>query len=239
MVYCKCNLKFKNNPNLKSNPNPNLNLNINLYTNINLNVGRGYPWSTASWFSPSTDIHGYPRLQLTFVCLNAAILNIWGRFLAFPGTALFGYLPSSSLGLLFTALQEFDPVTEQSFVRPNFRASHRDRLEFHEDGVFVLKPVVFCSRVGQFPQFVIGSWEVWTSGAIESRLQESAVEVALHECHAPGHAFVRPEILLMPELIRGLVFLTVTLGGFSCHTQTSLARVDGFLQIVTGRLRPY
>jgi hypothetical protein len=40
------NININPNPNLNLNPNPNLN--PNLYTNINLNVGRGYPWLTAS-----------------------------------------------------------------------------------------------------------------------------------------------------------------------------------------------
>jgi hypothetical protein len=92
-------------------------------------------------------------------------------------------------------------------VRKNFHASHRDRLEFHEDGVFILNPVVFCSRVGQFPQLVIGSWEVWTSGAVEGSLQESAVEVALHECHAPRHALIAPKISPRAKIGKGVGIL--------------------------------
>jgi hypothetical protein len=48
ILYPYFNPKNDINPNININPNLNLNLNPNLYTNINLNVGRGYPWLTAS-----------------------------------------------------------------------------------------------------------------------------------------------------------------------------------------------
>ena len=112
MVYCNTNLKIKNNLNLNPNPNPNLYSNLYLNTNINLNVGRGYPWSTTSQFLRAVVIHGYPRLQFTFICLDAAILNICSRFLAVCGSAFFGLLSSSAIGLLFAALKQFDPVTK-------------------------------------------------------------------------------------------------------------------------------
>jgi hypothetical protein len=50
ILYPYFNPKNNINPNININPNLNLNpnLNPNLYTNINLNVGRGYPWLTAS-----------------------------------------------------------------------------------------------------------------------------------------------------------------------------------------------
>jgi len=110
MVYCNTNLKFKTNPN----PNPNLYSNLYLYTNINLNlnVDPGYPWSTAAQFSRAVVIHGYPRLQFTFIRLNVAILNICRGFLAAGGNAFLGLLSFSAIGLLFAALKELDPVTE-------------------------------------------------------------------------------------------------------------------------------
>ena len=99
MLNLKCNLKFNNNPNLNPNPNPNPNLysNLYIYIYINLNVDPGYPWSTASQFSRVVVIHGYPRLQFTFVCLNVAILNIFRGFLAARRSAFLGLLSLSAI----------------------------------------------------------------------------------------------------------------------------------------------
>jgi hypothetical protein len=209
-VTLKSNLKNNPNPNNNLNLNPNLNTNLNLY--INLNVDRGYPWSTADRTFASVDDRGQPWLQLIFIGFNVAIPNIVEGFLAIRGLGFFGLFSFSALGLLFAALNQLDPVAKQSAVRKNFHALHFGFLELHQDGIFVLNPVVPVSGVGQLPQLIIGDWKIGASGAVESSLQQRPIEVPLHEGHAARHAFIGPKIRLVPKLIWGLVFLTVTLG---------------------------